>query len=103
MTGGGLLINTRLIEGTGAHGNLAFQSLFSTQPLSQSTGFKGNVTLAYLLTAKGGGAGLDCMQTLKSNINLIQTPYNFRLTWEQLIHRHIKGEKAPKIHKALSV
>lgn len=44
-------------------GNLAFHSLLSAQPLSQSTGFKGSVTLAYLLTANGGGAGLystDC-------------------------------------------
>lgn len=101
VTGDGLLVNTRLTEGTGAHGHLAYQSPFSMQPLWQSTSFKGNVTLAYLLTANGGGAGLDSTQTVKSNINLIQTSYNFILAWEQLIHRDIKSEKAPKIHKAL--
>lgn len=61
-----------------------FQSLLSAQSLSQSTGFKGNVTLVYLLTTNEGGAGLYSTQTVKSNINLVQAPYNFRLAWEQV-------------------
>lgn len=82
ITGDGFLINAPLTGGTVTHRNLAFQSLLSPQPLSQSTGFKGNVTLAYLLTANGGGAGLHSTQTVKSNINLVQTLYNCRLAWE---------------------
>lgn len=85
---GGFLINTRLTGGTLTQGNLAFQSLLSAQPWSQSTGFKGNATLGYLLTANGGGAGLYSTQTMKSNINLVQTPCNFRLAWEQVSKRY---------------
>lgn len=81
---GGFLINVLLTGEAVTHGNLAFQALLSVQPLSQSTGFKGNVTLAYLLTANGGGAGLYSTQTIKSNINLVWTPYNLRLDWEQV-------------------
>lgn len=84
ITRGGFLINALLTGETVTHGNLAFQSLLSARPLSQSAGFKGNVTLAYLLTANGGGAGLYSTQTVKSNINLVQTPYNFKLAWEQV-------------------
>lgn len=75
----------------------------SFQHTTVVTGFKGSVTLACLLTANGGGARLGSIQTVKPNINLIQTPYNFILAWEQWIHRDMKSEKAPKIHKALSL
>lgn len=85
ITRGGFLINAPLTGETVTDRNLVFKSLLSVQPLSQSTGFKGNVTLAYLLTASGGGAaGLYSTQTVKSNINLVQAQYNFRLAWEQV-------------------
>lgn len=71
ITEGKFVINAPLPEGTVTHRNLAFCSPLGVQPLSQSVGFKGNVTLEYLLTANGGGAGLQGIQTVKSNVNLV--------------------------------
>lgn len=71
ITEGKFVINALLPEGTVTHRNLAFCSPVSVQPLSQSIGFKGSITLEYLLTANGGGAGLQSIQTVKSNVNLV--------------------------------
>lgn len=82
ITRGKFLINTPL-TGTVTHRKLAFHSLLAAQPLSQSIGFKGTITLEYLLTTKRGGAGLYNMRTVKSNVSLVQKPYTLRLAWEQ--------------------
>lgn len=83
ITEGKFVINTPLPEGTVTHRNLAFCSPVGAQPLSHSVGFKGSVTLEYLLTANGGGAGLQSIQTVKSNVNLVQKLYILGLAWEQ--------------------